>query len=117
MHLQYSSTTVVITYDVVEQTVKYRDGTTEEYKTVTGKTVAVYSKSSLKKLWILNIKTLIAKKTELYNLWLLINGPEKTLTFRDKDNVDHNVKWIDESFPITKQNNVMAAGVITIEEI
>lgn len=117
MHLQYSSTTVAITYDVAEQSFKYVDGTTEQHKAATGKTVAVYEKSALKKLWVLHVKTLIAKRTELYNLWLLTNGPEQTLTFRDKDSVDHNVKWIDEAFPIKKQNNVMAEGTITLEEV
>ena len=115
MYLKYSTTTVTLDR-VAKQSDQYSDNT-EEHKTVTGNTVAVYETAPIKKQFQLQISCYKSKRDELYSLWLLVNGPENTLIFRDKDNVDHNCKWLDEAFPIMRVSFNWAKGQITLEEV
>lgn len=115
MYLKYGVTTV----DINELYIKPQalDGNTEAHKSLTGKTIAVYETGPQIRRWQLSGQMPESKRVALKALWELVDGPEKALIFRDLSGGDHNVKWIDETFPIKRATFGLAEGTITLEEI
>lgn len=111
--LTYGATTV----DISELLINHQapDSNTETHKSLTGKTVAVYETGPQIKKYILSGRMPESKRLQLKGLWDQLDGSEKIMTYRDKNDMDHSCRWIDEIFPIKRNSFGLAEGTITLE--
>ena len=119
MHLQYSTTTVILTgAGVREVSLNSSADNIDERKTEAGGPVARYRTAPARKQRrIASHLVYEDKRNELKALWDLVKGPGVSFTYRDKFDADHTVKWIDKAFPLRKIGVNNYEGVIMLEDV
>ena len=118
MHFNLGATTVDLDKGVIAVSTLIPDDNTEVYKTVTGKTGVAYETASLKLHHTLEFTgARMSVVDDLYTFWNLVGGAKFSFTYRDKDDNDHTVIWVNNEFPLKQIGAFTGAGTINLEDV